>query len=64
MGSPTAPVAASSGAAGPSAPLVLSANVSVEGRYVLQARLSTAGAASARLYVKVDYMGPAASTLF
>jgi alpha-amylase len=58
------PVAASSGPAGPSNPLLASANVSVEGRYILQARLSTAGTAASRLYVKVEYLGPAASTLF
>lgn len=58
-----APVIASSGTAGPSSPLVASTNVPAEGRYVLQARLSTAGA-PARLNVKVDYMGPAVSALF
>jgi alpha-amylase len=59
-----APVVAASGAAGPSVPFVAGGNVPAEGRYVLQARLSTAGAAPARLYLKVDYQGPAASTLF
>jgi alpha-amylase len=58
------PVVASSGAAGPSAPLAATASIAAEGRYVLQARLSTPGAAASRLYVKVDYMGPAASGLF
>ena len=34
-----------------------------EGRYILQARLSNAAAPPARLYIKVDYLGPAESTL-
>jgi alpha-amylase len=59
-----APVVASSGAAGSSVPLIASAEVAAEGRYVIQARLSAAGAAPARLYLKVDYLGPAASALF
>ncbi len=59
-----APIAAPSGAATPSVPLAVSAPVSVEGRYILRAKLSTAGAAPARLYVKVDYMGPSQSVLF
>ncbi len=59
-----APIAAASGAATPSVPLVVGAAVAVEGRYILRARLSTAGAAPARLYVKIDYMGPGQSMLF
>jgi alpha-amylase len=59
-----APVLASSGAAAPAVPLVATAEVAAEGRYVLQARLSMAGAAPARLYLKLDYLGPAASALF
>jgi alpha-amylase len=60
----TAPIAATRGAATPSVPLAISVNVPVEGRYILQAKLSNPGDAPARLYVKVDYMGPANSTLF
>jgi alpha-amylase len=59
-----APIVASAGTATPTVPLVIVANVTAEGRYVLQAKLSNAGAAPARLYVKVDYMGPANSALF
>ncbi len=58
------PVGASSGTAGPSVPLLSGAPIADEGRYILQARLSTPGAAPAHLYVKVDYLGPASSTLF
>ena len=35
-----------------------------EGRHLMQAKLSIAGAAPARIYVKADYMGPATSLLF
>jgi alpha-amylase len=59
-----APIAAPSGAATPTVPLTASVPVAVEGRYVLQAQLSAAGAAPARLYIKVDYLGPAKSILF
>jgi len=59
-----APIAAPSGPATPTVPLTVSVRVAVEGRYVLQAELSPAGAAPARLYVKVDYLGPAQSMLF
>jgi alpha-amylase len=58
------PVGAANGAATPEAPLVVNVNVAQEGRYVLQAKLSNAGDPPARLYVKVDYMGPAESALF
>jgi alpha-amylase len=58
------PIAALSGAATPTTPLAIGVTVQQEGRYVLQARLSNAGASPARLYVKVDYLGPAKSTRF
>ncbi|RXH54826.1 alpha-amylase domain-containing protein [Granulicella sibirica] len=51
-------------AANGAVPLALSAAIEVEGRYVLRAKVSAAGAAPARLYVKVDYLGPAESALF
>jgi alpha-amylase len=35
-----------------------------EGRHLLQAKLSTAGAVPARIYVKADYRGPVSSNLF
>jgi hypothetical protein len=38
--------------------------VAVEGRYILTARLSNLGDPPARLYIKVDYLGPATSALF
>jgi len=60
----SAPIAASSGEAGPLVPFGVRVAVLVEGRYILQAKLSNAGASPARLYVKVDYVGPAESTAF
>jgi alpha-amylase len=53
-----------SGSATPTIPLVASFRVAVEGRHVLTARLSNLREAPTRLYLKVDYLGPAASTLF
>jgi hypothetical protein len=38
--------------------------VDMEGRHVVQAKLSRAAAAAARIYIKVDYQGPATSALF
>lgn len=60
----SAPIAVPSGAATPTVPLAISVNIPAEGRYILQARLSNAAAPPARLYIKVDYLGPAESTLF
>ena len=59
-----APILTAGGAAAPTIPLAASANVPQEGRYILQAQLSNANTPPARLYVKVDYMGPAHSALF
>jgi len=53
-----------SGPGGPTVPLTASFDVAKEGRHLLQAKLSTAGAVPARLYVKVDYLGPSTSDLF
>jgi alpha-amylase len=61
-GAPAVP--AMSGAAGPLAPLTASFTVSTEGSHLITARLSTAGSPSARLYIKVDYLGPSSSLLF
>jgi hypothetical protein len=38
--------------------------VSAEGTHLITARLSPAGSTSARLYIKVDYLGPSSSLLF
>jgi alpha-amylase len=53
-----------SGAAGPLAPLVASFNAGAEGSHLITARLSIAGSPSARLYIKIDYLGPVSSLLF
>lgn len=53
-----------SGQSSPDIPFINSFTVANEGRHLLQARLTTAGAAPARIYVKVDYLGPAKSALF
>jgi alpha-amylase len=58
------PLVAASGTGDPLVPLVANVNVPVEGRYILQAQLSTPGTVPARLYFKVDYVGPAVSALF
>ena len=58
------PAKQQSGPTTPTVPLAASFNVATGGRYVIQAKLSAAGAAPARVYVKVDYLGPASSTLF
>jgi alpha-amylase len=52
------------GAATPNVPLMASFPVIVEGRHVLTARLSNSVDPPARLYLKVDYLGPAVSALF
>ena len=59
-----APAVMQSGKCGPGNPLIAHFNVGTEGRYLLQARLSNAGAAPARIYVKADYIGPATSSAF
>jgi alpha-amylase len=59
-----APITSSIGSATPFIALVARANIALEGRYILQAKLSSPGAAPARLYVKVEYVGPASSILF
>jgi alpha-amylase len=61
-GSPALPQ--QSGQSTPSVPFMVSITVKQEGGHLIQARLSTAGAAPARIYVKVDYIGPANSDLF
>ena len=48
----------------PNTPLAATFTVAHEGRHLLQAKLSTPGAPATRLYIKVDYLGPASSTLF
>ena len=58
------PVATVRGKAEAMVPLTVGVTVPHEGRYVLRARLFHPGAAPARLYVKVDYVGPAESELF
>jgi len=61
-GAPAIPTAA--GPATPTVPLTASFTVSTEGRHLITACLSTAGAPPARLYIKVDYLGPATPTAF
>jgi alpha-amylase len=53
-----------SGRSTPNVPFTARFNVVQEGSHVLQARLSRAGTAPARIYVKADYIGPATSNLF
>ncbi len=52
------------GSATSAVPLVANFRVSVEGLHTVTARLSNPGDPPARLYVKVDYQGPATSTAF
>jgi alpha-amylase len=59
-----ASIPAVAGVATPTIPLVISFAVEVEGRHLLTAKLSSPGDPPARLYVKVDYLGPAVSTAF
>jgi hypothetical protein len=60
-----APIAAFPGGhATPTVPLVASFPVTGEGRHVVTARLSNLGTPPARLYIKIDYLGPANSMLF
>jgi alpha-amylase len=61
-GSP--PVLMASGTSTPTVPFTASFNVAQEGFHLIQAKLSTIGAAPVRIYVKVDYIGPSTSTLF
>jgi len=58
------PALTKSGDCAPNAPLIANFKVEKEGRYLLQAKLSQAGSAPARIYVKADYIGPATSTAF
>ena len=53
-----------SGASTANVPLTASFMVAEEGRHVVQAKLSRAAAVPARIYIKVDYQGPATSALF
>lgn len=57
-------ISAFAGTATPTVPLVASFPAAVEGRHVLTAGLSDSGVPPARLYLKVDYLGPAVSTAF
>jgi len=59
-----AAVLQASGQSTPGVPLTANFVVAREGRHLLQAKLSTAGAAPARVYIKADYLGPASSNLF
>jgi alpha-amylase len=58
------PVLRQSGSCTANVPLAASFMVAAEGRHIVQAKLSGAAAAAARIYIKVDYQGPATSTLF
>lgn len=58
------PVLTTSGMSTPGLPLSATFVATLEGRHVLQARLSKASASPARLYIKVDYLGPATSSAF
>jgi hypothetical protein len=58
------PVLLQNGTSSPSVPLTASFKVVLEGRHVLKAKLSLAGAVPGRLYIKADYLGPATSILF
>lgn len=60
----SAAVIAQSGESTATVPFSVSFAVAQEGRHLLEARLSNAGAVPARLYIKVDYLGPATSNLF
>ena len=53
-----------SGASTANVPLTASFMVAQEDRHVVAAKLSRAAAVPARIYIKVDYQGPATSTLF
>jgi alpha-amylase len=61
---PGGPPVNQSGPATPLLPLAASFTAVREGSHLIQARLSAAGASPARIYVKVDYLGPASSILF
>jgi len=58
------PVKQQSGQTTPQLPLTTSFTPAQEASYLIQARLSTAGANPARIYIKVDYVGPASSVVF
>jgi alpha-amylase len=60
----SAPVLQQSGQSTPNVPFTASFTVGQEGRHILQARLSTADAEPAKIYIKADYLGPVTSDLF
>lgn len=60
----SAPLASVNGVATPANPLATSVAVLQEGRYIFRAMLLNPGDPPARLYVKVDYLGPSESTVF
>ena len=59
-----AAIPALAGEATATIPLVASFAVEVEGRHLLSAKLSNQEDPPARLYLKVDYLGPAVSNAF
>jgi hypothetical protein len=59
-----AAIPALAGVATPTIPLVASFAVEVEGHHLLTVKLSNPGDPPARLYLKVDYLGPAVSAAF
>lgn len=58
------PAKQQSGQTTPQVPLIASFNPAQEASYLIQAKLSTSGAPPARIYIKVDYLGPATSVVF
>ena len=60
----SAQVCSGTGTSTPSVPLIASFAVAREGWHTLQAKLTNSAPNPARLYVKVDYIGPAATTQF
>ena len=53
-----------SGQSEPNLPFATSFQVIQEGLHIVQTKLSNLGAVPARLYLKLDYLGPASSALF
>ena len=53
-----------SGQSTPSVAFLANFAVAREGRHLLQAKLSAAGAVPSRIYVKADYLGPVYSNVF
>jgi alpha-amylase len=64
LGAGSVPLLEASGQSQASVPLVASFDAGQEGFYILQAKLTSEGAPPARLYIKVDYVGPATSGSF